>query len=374
MTIKRGTQTDREEHRPEYDLKGVLPFGVDHNGVARTVHMNDAGNLGVIDPILETSLGHGGVSHINKFGRNPTIDTNTDPEDIWSGGGLYVPPTQARVHNMVSTSTEDAGTLLSTGTFTAASAIAVIDTAATFVTDSVAIGDMVLNDTSQDHSIVTAIVSETELTCVHMHHETTNQIGETYRIVTPAGTGAAVLHIKQGLDSNFDMQSEFIILNGTTSVPTVSSYLRINRMHFHGTGSTGANVGTITATAVTDATVTAQIDPTLGQTLMAHYTIPRGKKGYLTNIFTSVNSKSTAVIDIALYEQLWAGNTPGVGDGRFIHGWWSASQAGGTLHIPYNPYKYISEFSDVWLRVESVSANATDVSGGFDMILVDHDL
>lgn len=42
------------------------------------------------------------------FGRNSDIDTNSDPEDVWEGGGLYVPPTVAMIHSMVSTSVADA--------------------------------------------------------------------------------------------------------------------------------------------------------------------------------------------------------------------------------------------------------------------------
>lgn len=46
-----------------------------------------------------------GVSAVNKFGRNPDVDTGT--EDIWAGGGLYVPPTAARIHSIVSASAND---------------------------------------------------------------------------------------------------------------------------------------------------------------------------------------------------------------------------------------------------------------------------
>lgn len=46
-----------------------------------------------------------GVITINKFGRNPDVDTGT--EDIWAVGGLFVPPTAARVHAVVSASAND---------------------------------------------------------------------------------------------------------------------------------------------------------------------------------------------------------------------------------------------------------------------------
>lgn len=45
---------------------------------------------------------------INKFGYNPDVDIGT--EYIWANGGLWVPPTQARVHNIVSTDANDNGT------------------------------------------------------------------------------------------------------------------------------------------------------------------------------------------------------------------------------------------------------------------------
>lgn len=49
-----------------------------------------------------------GASPLHKFGQNPDIDTGTVPEDVWDVGGIWVPPTTARVHDLVSTSVNDA--------------------------------------------------------------------------------------------------------------------------------------------------------------------------------------------------------------------------------------------------------------------------
>jgi len=49
------------------------------------------------------------IGGTRKFGRNTDVDTAA-AEDIWDGGGVYVPPTVARVHAIVSGSAlDDAG-------------------------------------------------------------------------------------------------------------------------------------------------------------------------------------------------------------------------------------------------------------------------
>ena len=112
------------------------------------------------DFMLEVAKGDvEGHVHINKFGRNSLITTASDPEDIWDGGGVYSPPTTARIHNIVSTSAQDAGTVLSTGTITTVSTTEVIDENATFVTDGVSVHDIYLNDDTQDHSLVESVES-----------------------------------------------------------------------------------------------------------------------------------------------------------------------------------------------------------------------
>lgn len=46
-------------------------------------------------------------SIITKFGHNADVDTGSVPEDIWGQGGVYVAPTTARVHAIVSSSAND---------------------------------------------------------------------------------------------------------------------------------------------------------------------------------------------------------------------------------------------------------------------------
>jgi len=49
-------------------------------------------------------------STINKFGFNKDIDTGTDPETIWSAGGLYTFPSSADTLKIVSNDVDDNGT------------------------------------------------------------------------------------------------------------------------------------------------------------------------------------------------------------------------------------------------------------------------
>lgn len=46
------------------------------------------------------------MAHVNKFGRNADVDSAA-AEDIWDGGGIHVPPTAARLHDIVSTDAAD---------------------------------------------------------------------------------------------------------------------------------------------------------------------------------------------------------------------------------------------------------------------------
>ena len=88
-----------------------------------------------------------------------------------------------------------------------------------------------------------------------------------------------------GLDANYNVISEALVLNGTTNVPTSKSYFRINSM-FVSAGSPTNPIGVIT---LKNSTVTyAQINTglfngvtsSLGQTQMAVFTVPAGYTFY----------------------------------------------------------------------------------------------
>lgn len=110
---------------------------------------------------------------------------------------------------------------------------------------------------------------------------------------TALGSGARTLII-YGLDSNFNEISEIITLNGTTHVKSVKEYLRLFRAIVISSGTNtvvnGGNIGTISFTGFTSSTLQAKIIPNQSQTLMAVYTVPAGKTGYITGGTFSVGS------------------------------------------------------------------------------------
>lgn len=100
----------------------------------------------------------------------------------------------------------------------------------------------------------------------------------------------------QGLDANYLAISENVVLNGTSSVTTTKSFLRINSMQVS-VGSATNPAGTVTLKDLTDTIIYAQINPSVGRTQAAIYTVPAGYTYYLerVNIYTSLNGNNYAM-------------------------------------------------------------------------------
>jgi len=118
---------------------------------------------------------------------------------------------------------------------------------------------------------------------------------------TSAGTGARTVFI-EGLDGNYNVVSETVILNGQTAVNTTNSYLYVNSFYVTSAGSGGENAGNINAGT---GTVTAGVPAILYDIIASgynnrttgHYCVPAGYTGYLIQgVFSSGQaSGSTAV-------------------------------------------------------------------------------
>jgi len=104
----------------------------------------------------------------------------------------------------------------------------------------------------------------------------------------------------QGLDENWNLLTETVSLSGSPSeTTTTNTFRRIFRMRYSAT-----NVGSITARTVSHAgTVVAEIEPTKSQTLMAVYTVPAGRSGYLLNYTAGVGKGDDTNIELFIREK-----------------------------------------------------------------------
>lgn len=237
-----------------------------------------------------------GVSHINKFGSNPDVDTSSTPEAIWDVGGLYVPPTIGRIHDIVSTNTND----------------------------------------------------------------------------TSAGTGARTVRVT-GLDASFNEQTEDVTMNGTTNVATANTYSRIFRMNVLTAGSNGTNFGQIDATAQTDGTITARIRLGNGTTLMAIYTIPSGKTGFMTGIYSNLSKISAGQDPNCTMRLELTANADQSDSAQGIASIWGMTHSGNSEHRhSFHPFAVIPEKTDIVMICSDITTINNDISGGYDIILVDN--
>lgn len=112
---------------------------------------------------------------------------------------------------------------------------------------------------------------------------------------SPVGAGARTVQIK-GLDGSFDPVSETVTMNGTTNVETSNTYIRVNELKVltADASATNANVGNISATASSAATVQCFMEATDGLSHKIHYTVPNGKTAYLYKIELNVFKVSGA--------------------------------------------------------------------------------
>jgi hypothetical protein len=188
----------------------------------------------------------------------------------------------------------------------------------------------------------------------------------------PSGVGARNIRIFGLTDWESKEVSEDIVMDGagTNAQVTSNAYVIIHRMFVVQSGGTDINTGTITATATTDGTVTAQINPLRGQTEMAIYGLPSIQTAYMTSYYASSAETANFVMDLSLL----VNRDPVAQLTDFLtKGSMTLSNSGPSyFQHYYNPYFGIPGPAIIKMQATS-SFDNTDATGGFDLILTDNE-
>ena len=174
----------------------------------------------------------------------------------------------------------------------------------------------------------------------------------------------------QGLDTNYDLVVQNATIDAGTSTATEvelgTPLRRVFRMKVLSSVVT-TNAIWVGATGMSAATANGIIQAGNNQTLMAIYTVPAGKTGYMTQWRATVNP-ATGKDPTSMPIKMWARDNANnyAKQLKDIQG-----LIVGTLRVPYEPYYKFTEKTDIYFTASPVG-KAADVSVGFDLILVDN--
>ena len=160
----------------------------------------------------------------------------------------------------------------------------------------------------------------------------------------------------QGLDSNYDLATETLVIGGSAGT---KSFIRVFRAVMKTATTGNANVGTL---SVIVSTVTvAKITAGYGQTLMSVYTIPRNKRGYIVQLDVGTSKDLENEIRI-IAKQITNGNV------------WNTKEfittRGGFIQKNYiYPLKF-DEKTDI--EIVAKSSATSSISAGFELFLEDY--
>ena len=90
-----------------------------------------------------------------------------------------------------------------------------------------------------------------------------------------------------GVDNEYAEVSEILELRGTSDAITINNFRGINRVKVVATGSEAINGGNLTLTMASDSHVLAFVEASQGITHQLIFTVPDGKKAFLSNLRVS---------------------------------------------------------------------------------------
>ena len=126
--------------------------------------------------------------------------------------------------------------------------------------------------------------------------------GETMTLYSSSASDTNVTVFIDGLDANYVMQNETLVLtNGTTGVNTAKQYRRINSMRVTGTVNA---VGNLYLSNTGKTTTYAQINAGAGKTQWSMYTVPAGYTFFLNRVTAAASATNAAkVLGYRVFQQ-----------------------------------------------------------------------
>ena len=164
----------------------------------------------------------------------------------------------------------------------------------------------------------------------------------------------------QGLDSNYNLQTETVTISGS-SATTTNNFKRVFRARF--IAATGFDPNSERILIQSGGTTVAKILEDQGQTLMSTYTIPAGFTGYLMRL--DVTAQGTATGSFKLFAR-----PGGVGSFQIKHTA-EVNGVGGPYQLEYPIPQSFPEKTDIDARMHTLSNNGR-YTCTFDILLVDN--
>ena len=158
-----------------------------------------------------------------------------------------------------------------------------------------------------------------------------------------------------GLDENFLEQTETITISGSTGTGT-KTFARVYRAFTSATNQTRFVVSR-------NGTEVLRVSIEKAQTLMAIYTVPAGRRGYLVQGTASIQSGADATVDMFI-------RYGGTGAFRIGHTL-EISGTGGQYQYDFTIPTELPERTDIDVRASMRSNNAR-LTAAFDVILLDY--
>ena len=161
----------------------------------------------------------------------------------------------------------------------------------------------------------------------------------------------------EGLDTDYNFQTETLTLSGTSNVVGIKVWSRVNRAFMSGTET---NIGVITVSNAIGV-VLSEIKAGRGQTLQALYTVPSNCTAFLSSI--QMTSSKNQVVEVSMFARPFGGAFRIVG-GSVLY------QSDHTIEYSV-PIKF-TEKTDIDIR--TIGASGGTVSSAFYLIVVNNSL